>query len=142
MIEAGRSTDAGGEAAASRGKCEGADVNKRAVGELGERIASAFLVVKGYEIVHKNVRWARREIDILARDGNALVAVEVKLRRGSRFGTAAEAVDARKLGRVRVALEGIVAGWDAPLVPRIDVVAIDFGEDMASMVVNHLIGVY
>ena len=64
-------------------------MNKRAVGELGERIASAFLAVKGYEILEKNIRYARREIDILARDGGTLVAVEVKLRRGRRFGKAA-----------------------------------------------------
>lgn len=119
-----------------------ANVNKRAVGEWGERIATAFLAVKGYEILQKNVRYARREIDILARDGNALVAVEVKLRRGRRFGKAAEAVDARKLGRVKLALEGIVAARNTSLIPRIDVIAIDFGDDMTSMVVDHLIGVY
>lgn len=115
--------------------------NRRAVGDLGERIASAFLALKGYEILRTKVRYAGREIDILARDGDALVAVEVKLRRGRRFGRAAEAVDARKLGRVRVALEGIAAAWDTPLAPRIDVVAIDFSEGMVSMAVDHLIGV-
>jgi putative endonuclease len=117
-------------------------VNTRARGELGERIASAFLAVKGFEILETNVRYARREIDILARDGDSLVAVEVKLRRGSRFGTAAQAVDAKKLGRLRLALEGIVAAWGTRLVPRIDVVAIDFDDDLAAMVVNHLKGVY
>ncbi len=117
-------------------------MNRRAAGELGERIASAFLAVKGYEILQKNLRYARREIDILARDGNALVAVEVKLRRGCGFGKAAEAVDARKLGRVKLALEGVVAARNTSLVPRIDVVAIDFADDMTSMVLEHLIGVY
>jgi putative endonuclease len=119
-----------------------ASVNRRAIGELGEDIASAFLALKGYQILRKNLRYAGREIDILARDGNSLVAVEVKLRRGRQFGKAAEAVDARKVGRVRVALEGIVAAWKTSLLPRIDVVAIDLSEDMTSMVVQHLIGVY
>jgi putative endonuclease len=117
-------------------------MNKRAVGELGERIASGFLAVKGYEVLEKNIRYARREIDILARDGNSLVAVEVKLRRGRNFGKAAEAVDSRKLGRVRLALEGVVASRKTRLSPRVDVVAIDFSDDMATMVVEHLIGVY
>lgn len=117
-------------------------MNKRAAGELGERIASAFLAVKGYEILEKNIRYARREIDILARDGNTLVAVEVKLRRGLRFGKAAEAVDSRKLGRVRLALEGVMASRRTRLSPRVDVVAIDFSDDMTTMVVDHLIGVY
>jgi putative endonuclease len=117
-------------------------VSNRASGDLGERIASAFLALKGYEILRTNLRYARREIDILARDGNALIAVEVKLRRGRGFGAAVEAVDAKKLGRVRLALEGIVASWDTILAPRIDVVAIDIDDDMKSMVVEHLIGVY
>ena len=56
-------------------------VNRRKRGELGERIASAFLAVKGYEILQSNFRYAGREIDIVARDGGTLVAVEVKLRR-------------------------------------------------------------
>jgi putative endonuclease len=117
-------------------------VNKRAKGELGERIAAAFLALKGYDILEKNLRYARREIDILARDRGALVAVEVKLRRGGRFGKAVEAVDGRKLARVRLALEGVSAAWGTRLNPRIDVVAIDFEDDMSSMVVNHLEGVY
>lgn len=116
-------------------------MNKRARGILGERIASAFLAVKGFEILETNFRYARREIDILARDGDSLVAVEVKLRRGSRYGTAAQAIDERKLGRVKLALEGVVASWGTRLAPRIDVVAIDFEDDMTSMVVNHLKGV-
>lgn len=116
-------------------------VNRRARGELGERIASAFLAVKGYRILEKNVRFARREIDILAQSGGVLVAVEVKLRRGSRFGSAAEAIDTRKLNRIRVALQGLSRGFGAGLAPRIDVVAIDFEEDMSSMIVRHIEGV-
>ncbi len=117
-------------------------VNTRAKGELGERIAEAFLVLKGYDILEKNLRYAGREIDILARDRGALVAVEVKLRRGGRFGKAVEAVDGRKLARVRLALEGVAASGGTRLIPRIDVVAIDFEDDMSSMVVNHFESVY
>ena len=118
-------------------------VNKRARGELGERIASAFLAVKGYEILRNNLRFARREIDILARRGDVLVAVEVKLRVGTQFGTAAEAVDQRKLGRIRIVLQQALRDVARPATrPRIDVVAIDIAEDLGSMVVNHIEGVY
>jgi putative endonuclease len=115
-------------------------VNRRARGELGEAIASAFLAVKGYTILDKNVRYARREIDILVVRADVLVAVEVKLRRGTRYGSAAEAVDGRKLARIRVALEGISRAAGAHQRARIDVVAIDFEEDMSSMVVRHIEG--
>ena len=117
-------------------------MDNRALGELGERIATAFLSIKGFRILGKNVRYARREIDILARDGGALVAVEVKLRIGRRFGRAVQAIDTRKLARIKVAIEGIAAGRDQRLVPRIDVVTVDIEEDMSSMVVNHLESVY
>jgi putative endonuclease len=116
-------------------------VNNRARGELGEAIASAFLAVKGYIILDKNVRYARREIDIVARISNVLVAVEVKLRMGTRYGSAAEAIDGRKLARLTVALEGISRTAWKGLTPRIDVVAIDFKDDMSSMVVKHIEGV-
>jgi len=117
-------------------------MNRRRIGELGERIASGFLAVKGYEILQSNYRFARREIDIVARDGGSLVAVEVKLRRGRRFGTAAEAVDRKKIGRIRMALEGILNSSDTNLAPRIDVIAIDFKDDLSGMVLNHIEGVY
>jgi putative endonuclease len=117
------------------------DVNTTQRGELGERIAAAFLAIKGYEIVERNYRYARREVDLVARQGGWIVAVEVKLRRGRQFGSAAEAVGTRKLSRLRTALSGIAGerGWR--LAPRIDVVAIDVDEGGQRMVVEHLVGV-
>lgn len=116
-------------------------MNRRERGALGERIASAFLEVKGYKILDKNVRYAGREIDILALSRGVLAAVEVKLRRGDRFGSAAEAIDGKKLERIRVALQAISRGFAAKFTPRIDVVAVDFEEDMSSMIVRHIEGV-
>lgn len=116
-------------------------VNTRRRGELGEAVAAAFLTLKGYEIVERNVRFARREVDLVARDGGALVVVEVKLRWGGRYGTAAEAIDERKLGRLRTALAGIMRDAPRGLTPRIDVVAVDVDESADRMVVEHFVGV-
>jgi len=115
-------------------------MNTRQRGELGETIAAAFLAIKGYEIIDRNYRFARREVDLVARDGGNIVAVEVKLRRGRGFGTAAEAVDRRKLARLRTALAGIVEGLGRGLLPRIDVVAIDIDDSGDRMVVEHIVG--
>ncbi len=115
-------------------------MNTKRQGDLGERIAEAFLAIKGYEIIDRNYRYARREVDLVVRDGGDIVAVEVKLRRGRRFGTALEAVDARKLARLRTALAGIVKDSGRGLSPRIDVVAIDVDDDGRRMVVEHIIG--
>lgn len=117
---------------------EAGRVNTRRLGELGERIAESFLVLKGYEIVRRNFRYAGREIDLLARRGAVLVAVEVKLRKGDRFGTAVEAVDARKLSRIRMALAGALRESGQALRPRVDLVVIDLGEDLRSLRLRHI----
>ncbi len=116
-------------------------VNTRTAGELGERIACAFLELKGYEVLERNFRYARREIDLVARDRGDIVAVEVKMRRGERFGRAAEAISRRKIERIQLALAGLVRNSGSGLRPRIDVVAIDVSESRDRMIVEHYVGV-
>lgn len=116
-------------------------MNTRACGELGERIASAFLELKGCEVLEKNFRYARREIDLVVRDGADIVAVEVKMRRGRNYGTAVEAVGRRQIERIRLALTGLVRNSGSGLRPRIDVVTIDVSEDRDRMSVEHYIGI-
>ena len=124
-------------------KCAGGGVvNRREIGELGERIAAAFLSLKGYSILKKNHWFARREIDLLARKGSVLVAVEVRLRRGDRFGTAIQSVDERKVARVRFALEGVLSSFPKGLQPRIDLVVIDVSSDLNRMDVLHVEGIH
>ena len=117
-------------------------MNRRKIGELGEQIASAFLALKDYEILQNNFRYARREIDIVARDRETVVAVEVKLRRGKQFGTAAEAINRKKLDRVKLALEGILGQTRTNPLSRVDVIAIDIDEKSSTLVLRHIEGVY
>ena len=98
---------------------------RRALGDFGEKYARAHLVKSGYAILATNVRLASGEIDIVARDGDELVFVEVRTRRGDRFGSPEESVTPAKLERLAnlgheyVAAHGPIADW------RIDVVALD-----------------
>lgn len=70
----------------------------------GEEAAAAWARAKGWRILHRNYRCRLGEIDLVARDGDTVVFVEVKARASLRFGLPAEAVDARKRARlVRVA---------------------------------------
>jgi len=119
----------------------GVVVNTRAAGELGERIACAFLELKGYEVLDRNFRYARREIDLVVRDGADIVAVEVKMRRSRQFGRAVEAIDRRKIKRIQLALAGLVRNSGSGLRPRIDVIAIDVAESRDRMIVEHYVGV-
>jgi putative endonuclease len=119
----------------------GGKVDTRSLGELGERVAEAFLCMKGFTILARNYRFARREIDLIARKGGDLIAVEVKLRRGDRFGAAVEAVDSRKVARLAVAIEGFIRSRNDFGRPRIDLVVIDVSPDMLEMTVRHLEGI-
>jgi putative endonuclease len=114
----------------------GGEVDKRRIGTLGERIAEAFLLLKGYKVLRRNYRVAGREIDLLTRKDDRLVAVEVKLRRGNRFGAAVQAIDSRKIGRIRFALAAALS--ESELRPQVDAVVIDLTDDSTEMVLRHL----
>lgn len=74
---------------------------KDAVGRFGEQLAVGYLVDTGMTILERNWRCSAGELDIIARDGDALVFVEVKTRSSSAFGDPAEAVDRAKIERLR-----------------------------------------
>ena len=68
-----------------------------AIGSLGERIACAYLRSEGRRILYRNFRAPKGgEIDIVAREGNTLVFVEVKTRTSERFGRPLDSVDNKK----------------------------------------------
>ncbi len=66
------------------------------VGNRGEDLAARYLQSKQYEIIDRNYRWARGEIDIIARIEDTLVFVEVKTARSAHFGSPQTWVNARK----------------------------------------------
>lgn len=74
---------------------------RQAIGAYGERVAAEHLQEQGLVILHRNWRCPDGEIDLVLRDGDELVFCEVKTRRGARFGTPAEAVDGRKVRKLR-----------------------------------------
>ena len=82
---------------------------RAASGAQAEALAAAFLASKGLAIVARNVRSRFGEIDLVARDGDTLVFVEVRLRRSARFGGASGSITGAKLARIRAAAEGYLA---------------------------------
>lgn len=72
------------------------------LGQYGEDKAAAYLERAGLAIIDRNWRHSRRgEIDLIALDGDVVVFVEVKTRRGIGAGLASEAVTQTKLDRIR-----------------------------------------
>lgn len=74
---------------------------KDAVGRYGEQVAAEHLRAAGLHILSQNWRCRDGELDIVARDAEALVFVEVKTRSSVAFGSPAEAVNRLKRQRIR-----------------------------------------
>src|SRR6201994_4565555 len=68
----------------------------RWLGDEGERIAARYLKRQGMKILVRQARSRFGEIDLIAMDGDTIVFVEVKARKGNREGSPAEAVEPRK----------------------------------------------
>jgi len=108
---------------------------RRRLGALSEEIAARFLRSRGYRIAERNVRLRQGEIDIVAWDGNVLVFVEVRSRKGDRLAETLESVNWRKRRRLaslaqaylqRYRLDGVTCRfdvvavtWDASGTPRV-----------------------
>jgi len=69
-------------------------------GNLGEEISESFLIESGYTILDKNFRCKIGEIDIIAKDGEYICFVEVKIRYGDLFGRPCEAVTYSKQQKI------------------------------------------
>lgn len=74
--------------------------SRRALGQAAEDAAAMFLADAGLRVVERNVRFARGEIDLVCRDGDAWVFVEVKCRRTWRGDGPAAAVSWHKQDRL------------------------------------------
>ena len=102
-----------------------AGLSARDLGRWGEEHAALHLQGMGYELVARNWRSEHGEIDLVARQGNTWVFVEVKTRRTQDFGAPQEAVTAVKQRRLLEAAQAYLAAHDLDDVAwRIDVVAI------------------
>ena len=119
---------------------EGASATWRAeLGRRGEDAAARFLERRGYDIVERNWTCAAGEADIVARDRQAVVFVEVKTRSGYAKGLPSEAVDAAKRDRYEKIAAAFLAEYDVVDVPvRFDVVSIVTVAPDRAMIRHHI----
>ena len=78
-------------------------------GKEGEEKAVALLVEKGFEIIERNYRYGKGELDIIARDKDFLVFVEVKSRESLEYGKPEEAITKKKMSQIRKIAEAYLA---------------------------------
>ena len=105
-------------------------MKRKAVGELGEKMALEYLQKRGYRILETNFRCREGEIDIIARDKDYLVFVEVRTRRGFSFGTPEESVTATKKEKLTsLAFAYLQTRRNSPSSWRFDVVAVELNQE-------------
>lgn len=113
--------------------------HNRSVGERGEEIATGYLISRGFRLITRNWRCQYGELDLLMRDGDSIVAVEVKTRSGTGFGSALEAITARKAARLRrLLLEWASSTGNRGKVLRVDAVGITLRANGAPPHIDHL----
>ncbi|UOQ60649.1 YraN family protein [Leucobacter rhizosphaerae] len=99
--------------------------HRQTLGARGETIAAAYLEGLGYRILERNWRTRTGELDLIVRDGQVLVAVEVKTRSGAGYGSPLEAITALKMSRLRrLLLEWVRASGERGSRLRVDAVGI------------------
>ena len=112
---------------------------RQRLGRWGERLAAQHLRAGGYEILEINYRCAVGEMDIVARDGEYLVFVEVRTRKGREYGTPEDSITADKQAKIVEVAETYLqekrlgdVDW------RIDVVAVELGENGRLLRLDHI----
>ena len=107
-------------------------MTRQRLGRAGEDLAAEHLRGLGYEVLARNFRCRRGEIDLVCRRDGEVSLVEVKTRAGAGHGTPAEAIDAGK----QRAMAGTVAeyraasGWRGPIRFRLVAISVEVIDDV------------
>jgi putative endonuclease len=112
-------------------------MKRKETGNLGEKLAREFLEQRGYAIIETNYRSASGEIDIIAKQKDYLVFIEVRTKRGPGFGSPEESVTPlKKKHLVASAAHYYQTHENLPPSYRIDFVAIELGRNNKPVRIN------
>ncbi|WP_338375959.1 YraN family protein [uncultured Flavobacterium sp.] len=99
------------------------------LGKLGEDLAVDFLQKNGYEILDRNWRFQKAEIDIIVKKNSILAIVEVKTRSSLEFGLPQDFVKPKKIQLLVKAVNEYVVSKDLDVTVRFDIIAIHYQKD-------------
>ena len=94
------------------------------LGKKGEQMAVDFLTKRGYDIVERNYRFDKAEVDIIAKKENILAIIEVKTRSTSDFGDPQDFVKPKQIQRLVKAVDEYVNENQLDVEVRFDIIAI------------------
>ena len=94
------------------------------LGKKGEQMAVDFLTKRGYDIIERNYRFDKAEVDIIAKKENILAIIEVKTRSTSDFGDPQDFVKPKQIQRLVKAVDEYVIENKLDVEVRFDIIAI------------------
>lgn len=113
--------------------------DSKKIGALGEAMAADYLTHKGYSVVQKNYHTRYGEIDIIAKDKEYIVFVEVKTRNETAMYSPSEAVNSAKRKRLLKSAILYLEAFPTTLQPRMDVIEIILAGFTLSLIdINHI----
>lgn len=106
-------------------------------GDWGEEVAAQYLAQNGFDILARNFRYYKAEVDIIARTTSSLVVVEVKTRTNTAFGRPEDYVSDKKQALLSEAAWAYAEsiGWDGPI--RFDIISI-VGSPQVAAEIHHI----
>jgi|DewCreStandDraft_1066081.scaffolds.fasta_scaffold02052_10 putative endonuclease len=112
---------------------------RQRLGWRGERLAERYLAGHGLTILERNYRCSAGEADLIAQDGDTLVFVEVRTRRGQDYGSPEESITARKQAHLLAVAQAYLAERGlSDIAWRIDVVAVALSARGELLRVEHI----
>ncbi len=96
------------------------------LGKKGEQIAVEYLLRNGYQILERNWRYLKAEIDIIAKKGNRLIVVEVKTRSTVNIIRPEEAVNNKKIKLLVSAANEYVTKHNLEIEVQFDIITIHY----------------
>lgn len=111
------------------------------IGKIGEELATKYLQDNSIKIIQRNFYCKFGEIDIIAKDKNELVFVEVKTRTNSKYGNPSDAVGLKKQNHLQKSIEYyLYSNGITKEKIRIDVIEIYLNQDKYKL--NHIKNIY
>ncbi|MBI4652704.1 YraN family protein [Candidatus Kuenenbacteria bacterium] len=116
-----------------------APTKKRRIGNLGEKIAKNFFKKQGYKIIKQNFTNRMGEIDLIVKEKDQIVFVEVKTRTNQNFGYPEESIDSRKQSKIiRTALNYLFEKKIVSENYRFDVISIEVNQLTKKATIKHI----
>lgn len=106
------------------------------LGKKGEQLAVDFLIANAYQVVERNYRFGKAEIDIIAKKESVLAIIEVKTRSSTNFGNPQDFLKPSQIKRIVNAVDYYVTNNNLDVEVRFDVVAII--KSSKGFEINHL----